>query len=245
MFDDDGRVKVLDFGLAKLAEEVSADDATVTSDGHTQAGQMLGTLAYMSPEQAEGANVDHRSDIFSLGIVLYEMATGTQPFQGPTFVSTLSAILKDTPPPIVDRNKVLPAALGDIIDRCIAKDPGETVPVGGRTARPPERDPAATMSGIRRRTGLPGATCAGRACWFPSWCRSGPAGGWRMVGQRAQKVRWAREEVLPAIEALLDANAGDSERRQLGGLPARPAGQPVHPRRSPWTAAPRQLQPAP
>ncbi len=108
MFDAEGRVKILDFGLAKLTEEVSEDGATVTSDGRTMAGQMMGTLAYMSPEQAEGAHVDHRSDLFSLGVVFYQMATGTQPFLGPTFVSTLSAILKDTPPPVVDRNQTHP-----------------------------------------------------------------------------------------------------------------------------------------
>jgi serine/threonine protein kinase len=98
MLDADGRVKVLDFGLAKLVEEVSEDDLTVSKEEKTALGQVLGTLAYMSPEQAEGRTIDHRSDIFSLGILLYEMSTGRHPFKGDNKVSTLSAILTATPP---------------------------------------------------------------------------------------------------------------------------------------------------
>ncbi len=84
MFDKGGRLKVLDFGLAKLLEETTAtaDDPTIMQSGHTLAGQILGTAAYMSPEQAEGKPIDHRSDIFSLGILFYEMASGRRPFQG-------------------------------------------------------------------------------------------------------------------------------------------------------------------
>ncbi|HEU4928932.1 MAG TPA: serine/threonine-protein kinase, partial [Candidatus Krumholzibacteria bacterium] len=95
LIDADGRVKVLDFGLAKLASRaVSDSDQTLASLSHTRDGQILGTVAYMSPEQAEGLPLDHRSDIFSLGIVFYEMVSGKNPFQRSTVVSTLSAILK-------------------------------------------------------------------------------------------------------------------------------------------------------
>jgi eukaryotic-like serine/threonine-protein kinase len=206
MFDSDGRVKILDFGLAKLTEEVSDDGATVTSDGQTMAGQMIGTLAYMSPEQAEGTNVDHRSDIFSLGIVLYQMATGTQPFQGPTFVSTLSAILKDTPPPIVDRNQELPGALGEIIERCLAKDPAKRFQSAGdlrdelKGIQLSAVEPESLGSSLRRpRVLIPlVVTVLVIAALGGLW------------GKREQKARWARDEALPAIEKILDANASDS-----------------------------------
>jgi len=125
MLDADGRVKVLDFGLAKLAETTTDTDETLASDGETQAGQLLGTVAYMSPEQAEGQHIDLRSDIFSLGIVFYQMATGQNPFQRKATVSTLAAILKDTPAPIRELNNALPPALGEIIDRCLRKIPAE------------------------------------------------------------------------------------------------------------------------
>ena len=102
MFDKGGRLKVLDFGLAKLLEEniATADDPTIMQSGHTLAGQILGTAAYMSPEQAEGKPIDHRSDIFSLGILLYEMASGRRPFEGDTHISTITSVLRDTPPQI-------------------------------------------------------------------------------------------------------------------------------------------------
>src|SRR5262249_3293591 len=83
----------------------------------------VGTVAYMSPEQAEGKPVDHRSDIFSLGVVLYEMATGEKPFKGDTPVSTLSSILRDSPASVSDVNTALPRDLGRIIKRALVKDP--------------------------------------------------------------------------------------------------------------------------
>ena len=124
MESDEGRLKVLDFGLAKLkrefVEEVISELPTQTA---TQEGRILGTVAYMSPEQAEGKKVDHRSDIFSLGIVLYEMATGQRPFGGDTTASILSSILKDQPASVTDVNPALPRDLGKIIRRCLGKDP--------------------------------------------------------------------------------------------------------------------------
>ena len=84
---------------------------------------IVGTLNYMSPEQAQGKEVDHRSDIFSIGIILYEMVTGQRPFQGDTPTSVLSSIIHDTPPPVTDVNPALPGLLGRTIRRCLAKDP--------------------------------------------------------------------------------------------------------------------------
>jgi serine/threonine protein kinase len=98
MVSPDGRAKVLDFGLAKLREaELDADGVTRLPTGElTGEGRIIGTVSYMSPEQAEGKPVDSRSDIFSLGVMLHEMATGERPFSGDTNVSIISSILKDT-----------------------------------------------------------------------------------------------------------------------------------------------------
>jgi serine/threonine protein kinase/TolA-binding protein len=123
-----GHAKVLDFGLAKLAagdSEVSALDATAqTLAAHvlTTAGVAVGTVAYMSPEQARGEELDTRSDLFSLGVVLHEMATGRQAFAGPTAAVVFDAILNRTPPPIVSVNPEVPFELERIIDKAIEKD---------------------------------------------------------------------------------------------------------------------------
>ena len=125
LIDKEGRVKVLDFGLAKL-KTLSGDDEEKTiqfDDSITGEGRVIGTAAYMSPEQAEGKPIDHRTDIFSLGIVLYQMTTGRRPFQGDTPVSTFSSILRDTPTSITELNHSLPRHLGRIVKRCLAKDP--------------------------------------------------------------------------------------------------------------------------
>jgi tetratricopeptide (TPR) repeat protein len=127
MVEPDGRVKVLDFGLARLLEPDAAemeDAPTAVKEGSdTEEGMVLGTVPYLSPEQAEGKPVDPRSDIFSLGIMLYEMATGERPFQGDTALSLLSSILKDTPPTVTDVRRHLPRQLARIVEHCLAKDP--------------------------------------------------------------------------------------------------------------------------
>lgn len=122
----DGRVKVLDFGLAKLAQpSESADMMTGAPSNLTSEGHVVGTPSYMSPEQAEGRPLDYRSDIFSLGILLYEMATGELPFKGQSVLSILSSIVRDTPPPPFEINPRLPKGLSRAIRRCLAKDPEE------------------------------------------------------------------------------------------------------------------------
>ena len=125
MIDRDGRVKVLDFGLAKVfAVATNPETAeTVIRTHDTAAGRILGTPAYMSPEQAEGKLIDNRSDIFSLGIVLYEMATGRRPFEGDTPISTISSILKDQPKSVSDLKPANPRELGRIVAHCLEKNP--------------------------------------------------------------------------------------------------------------------------
>jgi serine/threonine protein kinase/DNA-binding beta-propeller fold protein YncE len=122
-----GRAKVLDFGLAKLAREhektAVATGATLDSPMLTSPGATVGTVAYMSPEQARGEEVDARSDMFSFGAVLYQMATGQLPFDGPTSAVIFHAILEKNPPQPSELNPSLPLALNDVVLKCLEKDP--------------------------------------------------------------------------------------------------------------------------
>ena len=127
MVADDGRIKILDFGLAKDIRADQHTGATMTSAGQTEVGVVMGTPAYMSPEQVSGRPLDHRTDIFSLGVVLHQMATGKQPFHGNSSAELISAILRDDPPPVTELRPELPADLSRIIRRCLEKDPGHRV----------------------------------------------------------------------------------------------------------------------
>src|SRR5579871_4546527 len=120
-----GKVKVLDFGLAKRLEHTSESEETMAMAGETGAGQIIGTLSYMSPEQAEGRNVGDRSDIFSFGVVLYEMLCGVRPFHGQTAVATLASILNGVPIPPRQIRPQIPASLERIVLQCLAKKPQE------------------------------------------------------------------------------------------------------------------------
>jgi serine/threonine-protein kinase len=123
MIGRDGRIKVLDFGLAKLAPATAgmSGDTDMTTLAMTQAGAILGTFPYMSPEQAQGQTVDPRSDVFSLGVILYEMACGKRPFHGDTPIALLSSILKDTPRPLTG----ITEEFGSILGKCLAKSPAD------------------------------------------------------------------------------------------------------------------------
>src|ERR1700719_347043 len=123
MVTAEGRVKVLDFGLAKDVGPETSNHDTMTSAGRTQAGIVMGTPAYMSPEQVSGRALDHRTDIFSLGVMLHEMATGRRPFEGTSSAELVSSILRDHPPLVTDVRPDLPHDLARIIRRCLEKDP--------------------------------------------------------------------------------------------------------------------------
>lgn len=128
MVTPDGLVKILDFGLAKpfSSPALSAQSRAPTAGLPTAPGLILGTVGYMSPEQAGGRAVDFRSDQFSLGAVLYEMLTGARPFERPTAVETLAAILREEPPSLSSRTTPsTPEGLRRIVERCLAKEPNE------------------------------------------------------------------------------------------------------------------------
>jgi eukaryotic-like serine/threonine-protein kinase len=122
-----GQVKILDFGLAKLIIPEgagSASDSPTLATG-TAAGVVLGTVGYMSPEQVRGLAVDARSDLFSLGTILYEMASGRRAFGGDTPADTMSAILKEEPPPLTDVQQNIPPGLARIVEHCLEKNPAD------------------------------------------------------------------------------------------------------------------------
>jgi serine/threonine protein kinase/tetratricopeptide (TPR) repeat protein len=130
LIDSDGRPKILDFGLAKILRDEEEDPSLRQTQASTLTGEMtrqgtiMGTAAYMSPEQARGEAVDLRSDLFSFGVILYEMVTERIPFKGKTPMDTLAAIIGREAPPASDLNAKVPVQLERILVRCLEKDPG-------------------------------------------------------------------------------------------------------------------------
>ena len=123
----EGRVKILDFGLARIFQAVDPGDRTMTGGpgGGTTPGMVLGTTGYMSPEQVRGLAVDHRSDIFSFGAVLFEMLAGKRAFRGATPADTMSAILSGDPPELESGTRTMPPMLDRLVRRCLEKSPDE------------------------------------------------------------------------------------------------------------------------
>jgi len=146
---NDGRVKILDFGLAKLTE-ANSPDVNVTLQTVTQAGVVLGTIGYMSPEQVRGKPTDSRSDIFSFGVVLYEMLTGKRAFHGETAADVMSAILNHEPPELTATNREVSPALDRIVHHCMEKTPQQRFQSAGDIAFQ-----LSELSGTRTSTTIP------------------------------------------------------------------------------------------
>src|SRR5881396_2273777 len=123
----DGRVKILDFGIAKLTQAEGSQSQTdiPTRRVNTDPGVVMGTVGYMSPEQVRGQAVDHRSDVFSFGAILYEMLSGRRAFHGESTADTMSAILKEDPPDLSDTNQNISPTLERLVNHCLEKNPEE------------------------------------------------------------------------------------------------------------------------
>ncbi len=203
MLTGDGQVKVLDFSLAKIAAGTDATDrgqptqVDTRSAALTGEGAVLGTAPYMSPEQLQGHPTDHRTDIFSLGILLYEMVTGNRPFKGDSGLTLASSTLKDTPQSITELRAESPRHLGRIIEQCLEKNPGRRF----QTAR----DVCNQLRSLRRETTSEMGTVARR-----------PAGG---GGMRRAVLGVAGLVVVAAVSYALWNSRGVSE----GENPAAPA----------------------
>jgi Tol biopolymer transport system component len=119
----DGRIKILDFGLAKLAQKAAVADGVTLTSSHTAAGMVMGTASYMAPEQVRGEAADPRTDIFAFGAVLYEMLSGKRAFRRDTPAETMTAVLKEDPPELSDSGMAISPAVHRIVRRCLEKNP--------------------------------------------------------------------------------------------------------------------------
>ena len=206
MVDEEGRPRVLDFGLAKVEPALAGDaDATVTAEG-----RVLGTVVYMSPEQAQGKTVGPASDVFSLGIILYELATGERPFQGDNNVSVLTSILRDTPSPLSHSAPRPVGQLDAIVARCLAKDPAERYPSAEELAADLKRLQSALISGDTSISGIAATPVRAGGRRRLAVAGLGLAAlvivvsvvGWFVW--RDQRAEWARTVAIPRIQELRD-----------------------------------------
>lgn len=217
LLGEDGRVRIVDFGLAKqtrIAHGEQVETETLT-DGHaaTKEGMIVGTISYMSPEQVEGRAVDARSDVFSLGAVLYEMLTGHRAFQGDSEISTLSAILRDTPPPVRGTRHDVPGEIEKIVGRCLAKPPGSRYATAAEAAadlRKVQGRLAGTVSLgwlRRRRIAIPLAlgltlAAAGGGLLLHRWWMKRWAENAILEVERKLASGWTREDITRGGEEM-------------------------------------------
>ena len=207
MVTADGRVKILDFGLAKLHEAV-ADPQSATREHQTDPGTVLGTMAYMSPEQVRGQVVDHRSDIFSLGVVLYEMLAGARPFGGATSPDTQAAILNAEPADLPTGERAIPLALDRVVRRCLEKRPEQRFQSASDLAFALEAlsalSSSASASVIDKIAAAPQKRTWDRAGWIVAAVVAIAAIGFAVAGRRAApadadpvSIRFTQGVVIP------------------------------------------------
>ncbi len=202
----DGDVTLIDFGLVRRQRQRSREWTDFATELGTQTGRVMGTWQYMSPEQARGEAVGPASDVFSLGIVFYEMLTGSRPFEKPSEAETVASILHENPPAIEGLRPELPAALVELVGRCLEKTPEDRFPdaaavgeaLAGLDSGIPARDVA--TSSVAAPEGLPGAT---PAPLHPSWLRATVIGLGLVVAVGGLALwQWQKSRVLEARESL-------------------------------------------
>jgi tRNA A-37 threonylcarbamoyl transferase component Bud32 len=197
-------VKVLDFGLAKQTIDAGEDTETValtTPEARTEAGQMVGTVAYMSPEQAEAKPLDVRSDVFAFGVVLYEMLSGRRPFLGESTLGTLAAILQATPEPLRHRREEIPEGVERIVRRCLEKKPEARY----RSASEIKQALAAfDRSSTTATFAVPRVALIAAALLV---LVVAGAYSWRSY-QLAARVRWVEDTAVPQISRLIQEDRG-------------------------------------
>jgi serine/threonine protein kinase len=200
----DGTIKVLDFGLAKHAVHAAGrtdTPALTATDGRTEPGRIIGTVSYMSPEQAEAKHLDLRSDVFAFGVVFYEMLAGRHPFQGETPLATLAAILQATPEPLRPHGKRVPEGVEQIIRRCLAKNPEARY----RSASEIHQALAAfDASSTTPTVAVPRVTLIAAAVLVVV---AAGAYGWRSH-QRASRAEWAEKTAVPQLARLIEEDRG-------------------------------------
>jgi adenylate cyclase len=201
MITRDGRAKVLDFGIAKTAPHDLS--ATETSSALTGEGMVMGTIPYMSPEQVRGGRVDRRSDIFSLGTMLYQLATGALPFHGDYDHAIGYAIVNTSPRPIAELRSDVPAALVAIIDKCLAKDPAQR-----HSSAAVIRD---ELRALQTQTGsrlAKAATPRGRRTWIgiASLVVIAGVAAYLLMGRHAAQAQSKSIAVLPFMNMSGDAS---------------------------------------
>jgi len=199
-----GNAKLGDFGLAKLTAAAPADEAaeTLTNSPQTEEGAVLGTAAYMSPEQAEGRPVDARSDVFSFGSVLYEMLTGQRPFAGNSSITTRMAIVSKTPAPPRALRADVPPALERLVLRCLEKA-REARPASGVELLEEVRRVRAEVDRDRRRRAAPWRR---PAVAIPAvLALAAAAAALAFLWRRESRVRWARSVAVPEVTRLAEA----------------------------------------